>query len=105
MSPGFLYVILGSISLTIGDLFMKIWVGNNSCKDFSIGFICYSIGMIFLALSFKYKNIAIASMMLVLFNIITLLIVSWVIFKEPMSIKEIIGILLGISAIILLETN
>lgn len=102
---GFLYVILGSISLTIGDIFMKKWVADNSYTNFSVGFICYLIGMVFLAFSFKYKNIAIASMLLVLFNIITLLIVSWFMFKEPISIKEIIGIGLGVSAIILLESN
>lgn len=102
---GFLYVILGSISLTIGDIFMRKWVADDSYGNFSIGFICYLFGMLFLAFSFKYKNIAIASMLLVLFNIITLLIVSWYMFKEPISTKEIIGIALGISAIILLESN
>ena len=102
---GFLYVILGSISLTAGDIFMRKWVGDNSYGNFSIGFACYMLGMLFLALSFKYKNIAIASMLLVLFNIITLLIVSWFMFKETISLKEIIGISIGISAIILLESN
>lgn len=102
---GFIYVILGSISLTVGDIFMKKWVGDNSYSNFSIGFFCYMLGMLFLAFSFKYKNIAIASMLLVLFNIITLLILSWLMFKEPISLKEIIGIALGISAIILLESN
>ena len=105
MSIGFLYVIFGSLALTVGDLFMKTWVDKNSHGDFSIGLACYMIGMLFLAFSFKYKNIAIASMMLVLFNIITLLIVSWFLFKEPITIKEGIGMALGISAIILLESN
>lgn len=105
MSLGFLYVIFGSLALTLGDLFMKTWVDKNSYGNFSIGFACYIIGMLFLAFSFKYKNIAIASMMLVLFNIITLLIVSWFLLKEPISIKEGIGIMLGITAIIILESN
>ena len=86
---GFLYVILGSISLTVGDVFMRKWVADDSYGNFSIGFMCYLLGMLFLAFSFKYKNIAIASMLLVLFNIITLLIVRWYMFKEPISISPI----------------
>ena len=105
MSIGFLYVIFGSLALTLGDIFMKNWVNEDSYIDFSVGFMCYLIGMVFLALSFKYKNIAIASMMLVLFNIITLLIVSWIFFKEPISLKEALGMGLGILAILLLESH
>jgi multidrug transporter EmrE-like cation transporter len=100
--PIILLFIGGSI-LTIGDLVMKKWVINDKTPLFVTGLAIYLIGLIFLALSFKYKNIAVASTIFVIFNIITLSIVSWFYFKETLNPFQIIGISLGISSIIFLE--
>lgn len=59
--------------------------------------------MVFLSLSYRYKNIAVASTMLVIFNIITLAIVSWLYFKEALTPMQLIGIGLGIASVIFLE--
>jgi len=61
------------------------------------------IGLLFLAQSFKYKNIAVASTIFVIVNVITLSIVSWLYFKETLTPFQIIGIILGLSSIIFLE--
>jgi NADH:ubiquinone oxidoreductase subunit 3 (subunit A) len=53
--------------------------------------------------SFKYKNIATASTIFVLFNIITLSIVSWLYFNETLSTFQLVGIMFGICSIICLE--
>lgn len=57
----------------------------------------------FLVQSFKTQNIAIASAIFVIVNIVTLGIVSWLFFKEPLTIIQIIGIALAIIAIFILE--
>ncbi|MBS3092369.1 EamA family transporter, partial [Candidatus Pacearchaeota archaeon] len=61
------------------------------------------IGLNFLAQSFKYKNIAVASVIFVIFNVVILAIVSWFYFKETLSIWQIMGIVLGLTSVILLE--
>ena len=93
----------GGIILTIGDLFMKEWVVTNKSTLYIIGIIIYLVGLNFLAFSFKYKNIAVASVIFVLINIITLLAFSYFYFHEKLSGLEISGILLGIAAIVMLE--
>lgn len=100
--PLILLFVGGSI-LTIGDIVMKKWVLNNSTPIFIIGMAIYLVGLIFLAHSFKYKNIATASTIFVIFNIITLSIVSWFYFKETLTPFQLIGITLGISSIVFLE--
>jgi multidrug transporter EmrE-like cation transporter len=100
--PLILLFVGGSI-LTIGDIVMKKWILNNSTLIFITGMAIYLVGMIFLVHSFKYKNIAAASTIFVIFNIITLSIVSWLYFKETLTPFQLIGIALGISSIVFLE--
>jgi multidrug transporter EmrE-like cation transporter len=94
---------LGGIILTAGDLFMKKWVISNHLGLYVTGMIIYIVGLNFLAFSFKYKNIAVASVIFVLFNIITLILFSYFYFGEKLSTLEIIGLSMGIFSIILLE--
>ncbi len=99
----FIILFVGGSILTIGDILMKKWVVNNSIPLFITGLGIYLVGLIFLAISFKYKNIAVASTIFVIFNIITLSIVSWFYFKETLTPFQLIGIALGISSILFLE--
>ena len=99
----FILLFIGGSILTIGDIIMKKWVMSNDLYLFISGLFIYMIGMIFLAYSFKYKNIAVASTIFVLFNVITLSIVSWLYFKETLSTTQLIGIAFGIISILFLE--
>lgn len=94
---------IGGIILTIGDIIMKKWIQTESYSFYIWGLVIYLAGLNFLAQSFKYKNIAVASVIFVLFNVITLSIVSWLYFKEPLSLYEIVGITLGVISIVFLE--
>lgn len=100
---GFLLVSFGGIILTIGDLIIKKWVNGGSYVSYIFGMIVYVIGLNFMAQSFKFKNIAIASMVFVLINIITLLIVSWVYFKQTLSPLQLFGMSLGIVSVTILQ--
>ncbi len=103
MNIGLLLLFIGGLLLTAGDIIMKKWVINNSFYFYFFGIIIYLVALNFLAQSYKFKNIAIASMIFVIFNIITLSIVSWFYFKETLSPMQILGIVLGISSVIILE--
>lgn len=100
----FLLFIGGSI-LTFGDIFMKKWVDTDILKYLIIGFIGYMIGMMFLVATFKSKNIAVASVIFILFNIFTLALVSHFYFKEPLSSWQIVGLLVGLLSVVILELS
>jgi len=82
---------------------MKKWVVTNNYWFYAIGMVIYLVGLNFLAQSYKFKNIAVASVIFVIFNVVTLSLVSWFYFKETLSLLQIIGICLGIVAVVLLE--
>ena len=98
-----LLLFIGGVVLTCGDILMKKWVNTHTIYLYLVGLLIYLIGLNFLAQSFRYKNIAVASTIFVIFNVVTLLIVSWFYFKETLSIYQIVGIGLGLSSVILLE--
>lgn len=100
---GLFLLFVGGIILTVGDIVSKVWVEKGNMWFYWIGLTIYMIGMNFLMQSFKFKNIAVASMIFVLFNIITLSLISWFYFKEKLSVIEIIGICLGLASVIILE--
>ncbi len=99
----FLLLLVGGVILTAGDLFMKQWVQSNRRLFYVIGLVIYLVGMLFLAQSFRHKNIAVASVIFVLFNVITLTVVSWLYFKEGLTAWQIFGILLGLASVAVLE--
>jgi multidrug transporter EmrE-like cation transporter len=103
MAIAIILLLIGGIILTAGDILMKEWVVTNKYLFYFIGLAVYLIGLNFLAQSFKFKNIAVASVIFVIFNVVTLSLVSWLYFKETLSPMQIIGMALGIAAIIVLE--
>lgn len=93
----------GGIILTIGDIVLKKWVTTSYNFFYILGIFLYFISMNFLAQSYKYEDVAVASMMMIIFNIITLTLVGYFVFKENITVFEIAGIFLGMASIFLLE--
>lgn len=56
MSNAFLFIFLGAIFDTIGDILMKSWVINSNKSYFFIGMTFYIVGLSFLAYSFHEKH-------------------------------------------------
>lgn len=101
-NPIFLLV-TGGIVLTVGDVMFKLWAESPNPALYTAGLLVYLFGLTFLAQSFKYENIAVASALFVIFNILSLLLVSWIYFDEKISLLQMIGLLLAIASILLLE--
>lgn len=102
MNPIWLPIIWWII-LTVWDIVMKKWVISDKTSIFILWMIIYTIWWLFVAYSFKFKNIAVASMIYIMVNIITLVLISWLYFKETLTIQQIIGITLGLISVIILE--
>jgi len=103
MNIGLILVLIGGLILTIGDVFMKQWSLNNNWSTFILGMFIWVIGLICLAFSFKSKNIAVPSLIFSLSNVVFLTLLSWLYYKEPLTTYQILGMILGTSAIIFLE--
>lgn len=96
-------MILCGITYTIGDVAMKKWISHPSFWPYFLGALMYFIGMNFLAFSYLYRNIAIATAICVIINIVSLTILSWILFKEPLTTRQFIGIAVSVIAVLLLE--
>jgi multidrug transporter EmrE-like cation transporter len=103
MLIAFVLLAISGIVLTVGDLFMKKWVVSNNYVFHYIGLAIYLVGLIFLAHSFKYKNIAVATVISIVINLATLTLVSWLYFKEALTLGQGIGVFLGVLSIVFLE--
>ncbi len=103
MNNAILYIAAGAIFDTFGDLFMKNWVASNSKMYFVFGMLFYVVGLSFLAFSFTFKNIVVASVLFLIFNVVLLSLVNWLFYSEPLSTKEIGGLCLGLMAVVLFE--
>ena len=102
----FAWLAAGGTALTVGDVVFKFWVEKSlpyTSTQYIGGLALYVIGLIFLVESFKTENIAVASAIFVLINIVTLAIVSWLYFGDKLSFIQIIGLVLAGTAIVLLE--
>jgi len=100
---GILLLLISGIILTIGDVIMKEWTRNNKFSWFSFGMIFYIVASVLISYSFKYKNIAIATMIYVVFNVFLLTVISWFYFKEKMNLMDFIGLGMGLASIMILE--
>jgi multidrug transporter EmrE-like cation transporter len=100
---GFILIFICGLFYTIGDVAMKKWITSPSIKMYLLGGSLYIIGMNFLAFSYKFKNIAIATAGCVIVNIILLTILSFLYFKEPLTTKQMIGLGFSLVAMTLLE--
>jgi multidrug transporter EmrE-like cation transporter len=93
----------GSLFLTVGDIIAKLWVDDNKPLHFGITLALYILGLICLIFSFRFKNIAVASMLLIVLNVTTLAIWSWAVYGETLNRTEILGLFLGFATVCLLE--
>mgnify|MGYP001604770022 CR=1 FL=1 len=102
MPPLLILIFAGSI-LTLGDIIFKFYALSHKPLLYIYGLVLYIIGMLFLVQTFKTENIATASAIFVIANILTLSVVSWFYFNEQLSAVQIAGLLLAVCAILLLE--
>ncbi len=98
-----LLILIGGLILTVGDIFQKQWVVTGKTSNFWIGILVWILGSICLALSFKEKNIAVASIMFVIFNVLSMSLISWLWYKEPLTPTQICAMILATVSVIILE--
>lgn len=104
MHYGILLIFVAGLFLTAGDLILRSWVAEpDTWRLYVLGVVLYFIALNFLARSYRFENIAIASVIMEVFNLVTYLAISYWKFGDTLSRLEITGIILGIAAIACFE--
>lgn len=96
-------LLLAGLILTAGDLVAGKWVENNKKFFYILALVFYMVGLNFLIYSYKFEDIAVASVIMEIFNVATLTLAGKFFFKENISKTELAGIIVGVVAVIILE--
>lgn len=100
----FFALLLAAVALeVIGDIFFKKWAWENKNLFLALGLIIYFIGTILWAISLKYEFLSKAISIFTILNLIIVVAVGVIMFKENLSLINKIGIGLGILSAILIE--
>ncbi len=101
-------IFFGLIGLAVmlevaGDIFFKKWAINNKNVLLVLGLLIYFTGTIFWAVSLKYEYLSKAISVFTVLNLIVVVLVGVIYFKEDLSLINKIGIGLGILSVALIE--
>ena len=100
----FLILLFIAVILEVfSDILFKKWSLGSKNSLLIIGLIIYMIGTGFWAVSLKYEFLSKAISVFAVLNLIVLVLVGVVLFKEDLSFINKIGIGLGVLSVILIE--
>lgn len=100
----FLILLFIAVLLEVfSDILFKKWSLGSKNSFLVIGLIIYMIGTAFWAVSLKYEFLSKAISVFAVLNLIVLVLVGIVYFKEDLSFVNKIGIGLGVLSVILIE--
>ncbi|MEI6627651.1 MAG: SMR family transporter [bacterium] len=98
-----MWLLFGGSILTVGDIIFKFWANKSLTYLYITGLVIYVLGLMCLVQSFKSQNIAVASAIFVIVNVVTLSLVSYFYFKESLSVLQMVGIGVAFVSIMLME--
>jgi multidrug transporter EmrE-like cation transporter len=99
----FLMALGAGLLLTWGDLSILEWTRNSHPRHFFSGLAIYTVALCFMILGCRYKHIAIVSVSMVVINVVSLLILSRILYGDRFSLAQLGGIGLGLLTISVLE--
>ncbi len=100
----FFALILLAVALeVVADILFKKWSIDSKNILLGIGLLIYFIGTIFWAISLKYGPLSKAISVFTILNLVIIVLVGVIMFKEDLSLINKVGIGLGILSIILIE--
>ena len=98
-----LLILIAVIIESVADILLKKWSIQNKNILLIIGLGIYFIGTLFWAFSLKYDYLSKAISMFTILNLIIIILVGVLFFKENISLINKVGIGLGIISVILME--
>ena len=100
----FLLLISGAVIFeVVADTLFKSWSLGGRNVFFWIGIALYTIGTFIWAYSLKFNFLSKAISIFTILNLIAVVLIGVLYFKENLSLTNKIGIVLGIASVILLQ--
>jgi drug/metabolite transporter (DMT)-like permease len=100
----FLLAVLFGVSLEVlGDYFIKRWAVEDQSLFAILGLVIYFIGSLGWMLSLKYESLSKAATIFMILNLLAIVFIGVVFFKEHLTWLQRIGIAFGIMSIALIE--
>ena len=100
----FLFLLILAVAIeVVADVFFKKWSIEGKNILFLLGMIIYVIATCFWAISLKYGYLSKAVSIFTVLNLIAVVLVGVIMFKEDLSLLNKIGIGLGIISVLLIE--
>ena len=96
-------IILATALEVGGDVLFKKWSLGGTNWVLIAGFVIYLIGTVFWAFSLKYEGLAKAISVITILNLIAVVLVGVLYFKEDLSLINKVGIALGVISVVLIE--
>jgi multidrug transporter EmrE-like cation transporter len=87
----------------VGDVFLKKWAIQSKDILLWLGLLIYMVGSIFWIISLKFETLSKAISIFTILNLIVVVLVGVMYFKEDLSVTNKIGIALGVLSILLIE--
>lgn len=100
----FTLVIIAMIIESLGDVLFRKWALESKNVILLLGVIAYLFASIVWAFSLRYEYVSKAITVAAILNLIIVVLVGVVYFKEDLSTTNKIGIFLGILSLILIES-
>ena len=96
-------IVLAVALEVVADVLFKKWSVDDKNILFCAGLLFYFVGTIFWAVSLKYGYLSKAVSVFTILNLVVLVLIGVIYFKEDLSLTNKIGILLGILSVALIE--
>ncbi len=96
-------ILLATALEVVGDTLFKKWSIENNNILLITGLFIYFIGTIFWAISLKYEFLSKSISIFSILNLIVIVLIGVIIFKEDLTFLNKVGIGLGIISILFIE--
>ncbi len=96
-------IILAATLEAAGDIILKKWAIDSKQIVFVLGIVVYFFATLLWAFSLKYEFLSKAISIITVLNLVIVVLVGVLYFKEDLSFINKIGIILGIISVILIE--
>jgi multidrug transporter EmrE-like cation transporter len=96
-------LLVAGLCVTVGDIVLALWAKQSKFYLFVIGMLLNLAGLIVYAQSLRMESVGIATAMFLGINIVAVTIMGMIVFKEFLSIRQILGMVGIVLAMIMLE--
>lgn len=94
-----------AVCLVISDTLMKKWTVTGAYLYWGAAMVMCATGLTIGAQSLFSRNLSTVIAIVNVLNIVLVIPVGWVLFREALTIRDAVGIMLAIAAIVVLEVR